>query len=118
MLKIEPDILNKTIVLRVEGKLTEKDYKDLLPGLEALMAKVDKVKFLILLHDFKGWDAKAFFEDVNFDARYRQHLGKIAIVGEHVWEELGARLANFFLPEELRYFAADQEAGAREWLKE
>jgi len=118
MLKIEPDILHKTITLEVEGKLTEDDYKQFLPALEEVLKRLEKVKFLILLHNFKGWDARALLEDVKFDTKYRDHCGRIAIVGEHVWEEWATRFGNLFFPDEMKYFPASEEEAARDWLKE
>ena len=55
----------KVLEIRVTGKLTKEDYEHFVPRTEELM-KESKVKILMSMHDFSGWDMGALWEDIKF----------------------------------------------------
>ena len=65
----------------------KEDYERFLPIVENAVQKHGKVRMLVQMHHFQGWDAQfTYSEDVKFDAKHFNHLERLAIVGETTWE--------------------------------
>lgn len=75
------------LVVVASGRLTEEDYRELVPRLHEAIERHGKLRLLILLRDFEGWTPKALIEDLRFDLRHRKDFERAAIVGERRWEE-------------------------------
>ena len=60
----------KIIEVEVTGKLSKEAYEAFLPATEAKIKEFGKVRMLVILHDFHGWDASALWEDVKFDLKH------------------------------------------------
>ncbi len=56
--KLQPE-KGKVIGFKLSGKLHDDDYKALVPELEALIAREGKIRLLVQLEDFHGWDLHA-----------------------------------------------------------
>jgi hypothetical protein len=84
----------------------------------AAMGKVRKIKFLILLESFQGWDNKDNWEDVSFQSGYDRQIDKIAIVGEKRWQELAeAFVGKGIRSTDIRYFTPSDTVLARAWIQ-
>lgn len=100
----------------VSGKLTREDYENFESEFERLLATQDKVRLLLLLHDFDGWTAGAVWEDVKFDAKHFNDVDRIAIVGESKWEHAIAFFYKPFTRATVQYFDRADEQAARTWI--
>ena len=58
-----------------------------MPDSEELIRQHDKIRLLVMLDDFKGWNAGALWEDIKWDARHFNHVERIAVVGEKQWQK-------------------------------
>jgi hypothetical protein len=86
-------------------------------AIEAL-GSARKIKFLILIENFQGWDNKDNWEDVSFQSEYDQQIEKIAIVGEKRWQDLTEAFVGKGLRSmDIRYFAPSEIAMARAWIQ-
>jgi hypothetical protein len=82
------------------------------------MGSARKIKFLILIENFQGWDNKDNWEDVSFQSEYDEQIEKIAIVGEKRWQDLAEAFVGKGLRSmEIRYFTPSETAMARIWIK-
>jgi hypothetical protein len=82
------------------------------------MGSARKIKFLILIENFQGWDNKDNWEDVSFQSEYDQQIEKIAIVGEKRWQDLTEAFVGKGLRSmDIRYFAPSEIAMARAWIQ-
>ena len=72
----------KTLDVRVSGKLSTEDYQTLEPAVESLVSEVGKINLLFVMQDFHGWEMGAIWEDIRFDAHHWSEISKIAMVGE------------------------------------
>jgi len=105
------------IGFELSGKLHDDDYKVLVPEVEAVIEREGKVRILLLLVDFKGWDLHAAWDDMIFGVQHCREFERIAIVGDKAWEEWMAKLASPFTSSGARFFdPADIEA-AWDWIK-
>lgn len=99
------------LVVVASGRLSEEDYRGLVPRLHEAIERHGGLRLLILLRDFEGWAPKALIEDLPFDLRHRKDFERVAIVGDRRWEEIGTRIAAPFFSGSMRFF--EDEADAR-----
>jgi hypothetical protein len=81
------------------------------------MKREGKIKILVLLEDFLGWERGADWEDVNFQGEHDRDIEKIAIIGDEKWRNLVlAFTGKPFRPVEIEYFTPSQLEQARAWI--
>ena len=68
-IEVSPENDGKVLVIHMTGKLHRTDYQHFVPIVEAAVQKHGKVRMLVLMHNFHGWDASALLEDVKFDLK-------------------------------------------------
>jgi hypothetical protein len=103
---------------RLSGKLHDEDYDRWVPELEAAMAAHGKIRLLAEFHDFHGWDAKALWDDIKFDAKHASDFERIAMIGEKKWEEWMAKVCKPFTSAKIKYFDASERDAAWAWVQE
>ena len=106
----------KLLVIRLSGKLHKKDYRHFVPIIENAVRKEGKVRMLVEMHNFHGWDAGGLWEDLKFDVKHFNDIERLAIVGESRWENLMASFCTPFTTATIRYFPSDKSAEARKWI--
>jgi hypothetical protein len=107
---------HKILEVRVSGKLTRSDYKKFLPDVERLIREGGKMRLLLVMHDFHGWNGGALWEDIKFDIRHFSDIDRLAIVGEKTWEKWMAAFCRPFTTARVVYFDHAQMQEARQWL--
>jgi len=105
------------LVVHVSGKLSKEDYEMFVPELERRINEHDKVRMLVDMEDFHGWDAGALWEDTKFAARHYQDIDRLALVGEKAWQKGMAMFCKPFTGAEIRYFERSQINDARNWIE-
>lgn len=108
----------KYITIRLSGKLSKADYEHFVPLVEKQIAEKGKLRLLVIMHDFHGWDMGALWEDIKFDAKHWRDIERLALVGETKWEKGMAVFCKPFTTAKIRYFDTQDEAEARKWLEE
>lgn len=104
------------VEMHVWGRLTRPDYEAVVPALSPLVAKFGKLRFLLFLDDFHGWDAGALWEELKFDARHRDVFGPIAILGSSTWQKLVTEASRIYFPSPVQFFDRGEESAARSWI--
>lgn len=112
MLRIEHLNENRVLTLTAGGRLTKEDYEQALPKMEELLEKHGRLRFLIKLENFSGFEPAALWEDLRFDFKHRDEYGKIAIVGDKKWEEWGTKISKPFFESEVKFFEDEDKAEA------
>ena len=105
-------------VFKASGKLTDADYQQFVPRLEALIHEYGKISVLLELDDFHGWEPKAAWDDFTLGLAHPQDFERIAIVGDKAWEHWIALLAKPFTHAQVRYFPLSDRDAALDWLAE
>jgi hypothetical protein len=106
------------LVIRVSGKLAREDYRQFVPELERLLRDKGKIRVLLEMVDFHGWQPGALWEDLKFDVAHFSHLERLAMVGDRSWEKALSVVCKPFTTAEVRYFDRRNMAKARAWLEE
>lgn len=58
------------------------DGQLLVPLFRQLVAKFDKMRILFEMDGFGGWKVAALWDDIKFDWKYHNAIGKLIIVGD------------------------------------
>jgi hypothetical protein len=106
----------KTLEVHLSGKLTKEDYGRFVPEVERMVKAYGKIRILVEMHDFHGWDAGALWADIKFDVKHFADIERVALVGETRWEKGMATFCTPFTLAKIRYFDRDQIDEARRWL--
>ena len=115
-LEVKPDggIVNVTLT----GKLHREDYATFSPRVEELIRKRGKLRMLVEMHDFHGWDMGALWEDIKFDVKHFADIERVAFIGDKKWEKGMSVFCKPFTTAKIRYFESGQEEQAAQWLTE
>ena len=106
----------KLLDIRLTGKLHKHDYQQFVPIVDRAVQKHGKVRMLVRMHNFHGWDGGALWEDIKFDLKHFKAIERLAIVGEKTWEKWMVAFCTPFTTAAIEYFPAEKAAEAREWV--
>lgn len=111
--RVQTDIFIK---LKASGTLTHDDYQIITPILESALAGIKQVNVKLLLDatEFEGWELRAAWDDFKLGLKHGNEFGKIAIAGDQHWQQKMAKLADWFISGEIKYF--DSKESAMKWL--
>jgi hypothetical protein len=108
----------KVVGFKLSGKLHDEDYKKFVPLVDAAIAREGKVRILAQFHDFHGWDAKAFWDDIKFSTTHCTKIERIALIGDKTWEKWMAKVCKPFTMAKIQYFDTADIDGAWKWIGE
>lgn len=105
------------LCLKAQGKLTHKDYEMITPMINSALneLKAPKINALIDGAELQGWEARALWDDFKLGLKHGNEFEKIAIYGNKNWLKMSAKIGNWFMSGEIKYFEDFQEAIT--WLK-
>ena len=105
------------VSLKAIGKLTHADYEVITPMIDAALAEVKSpdVKVLIDAREMEGWELQAAWDDFKLGLKHNNDFHKIAIVGSKKWQQMTAKIGNWFVSGEVKFFENLNEAIA--WLQ-
>ena len=108
---------NNLALFNVSGQLGKDEYQQIQSQTISAIQKLGQIKVLVLLKDFKGWEAAKGWGDISMTERIDPFLKKMAIVGDEKWRDLVTVFTLRGLrPVPMEYFETNQEAAARQWL--
>lgn len=106
----------KVFETHLTGTVKKQDYERITPELEQMIHRHGKIRILAEMHDFKGWSARGFFEEMKLDAMHFNDMERVAMVGEARWQEWMTKLWRPFTTAKIRYFDRSQMDQARAWI--
>lgn len=106
------------MVLHASGKLTHADYEIITPLLESALEGVTQPSINVLadITELEGWELRAAWDDLKLGLRHGSEFKLIAIVGNKRWQEIAAKVGNWFISGEIQFFTDEQKA--MHWLNE
>jgi hypothetical protein len=108
----------KLLTIHVTGKLIKDDYAEFVPAFERLVRQHGKLRVLLDMIDFHGWELSAAWEDTRFAIQHFADIDRLAVVGDKEWQHGMAIFARPFTKAQVRYFDHAKAAEARKWLDE
>ncbi|AOY86853.1 STAS/SEC14 domain-containing protein [Marinobacter salinus] len=111
--RVDDDVF---LSFKAQGKLTHDDFKTISPMINGALEGVEKrkVKVLFDASELEGWEVRAAWDDFNLSLKHGLQVDKIAVFGHKVWQDNIAKVANWFMAGELKFF--EHEADALMWL--
>ena len=106
-------------VYRVDfsGRLAKRDFEAVQQSVAEEIRKSGKVRLLIGLDGFVGWESGANWSDLNFYIQYGNKVKKIAIVGDEGWRDEVLMFAAADLRRgPVRFFSRERNREARTWI--
>ena len=116
-IELNEEVGGKLLIIRVTGKLTREDYKSFVPKVEELILKFGKIRMVLEMRDFHGWDAGALWEDIMFDIRHFSDIESLALVGDKKWEKGMSIFCKPFTKAQIKYFDLTEIYKAYEWIR-
>ena len=106
------------LVIRVEGKLTTKDYEEIfIPRLESMLNGEKKVSIIIDFDDnFEGWEIGAMWDDVKFGLAHKNDFKKIATLNASEWMEWAMKISSYIFCDMQNFPKGDLQS-AYEWVE-
>ena len=104
------------IKMKLIGKLTDADYKTIIPMIETSLSSVEypNISLLVDATQFEGWSLEAAFDDLKIGLQHNRDFKKIAFVGNKSWQEYSVKLTNWFMAGKMEYF--EDISNAIDWL--
>jgi hypothetical protein len=116
-IELNEEVGGKLLIIRVTGKLTREDYKFFVPKVEELILKFGKIRMVLEMRDFHGWEAGALWEDIKFDIRHFSDIESLALVGDKKWEKGMSIFCKPFTKAQIKYFDLTEIYKAYEWIR-
>jgi len=104
-------------ILRLKGLLRKSELDSALAAEARQWKPTTRVKVLLILEDFKGWEMGANWADLTFFEAHGDQIDKIAIVADAKWEsEMMAFVGAGFRRAPVKFFSAGEFSVAWSWL--
>ena len=85
-LHVSEEIRGNVLEVHVTGKLGG-GFRKICSRHRATIQQYGKIRVLMVMRDFHGWDAPALWEDIKWDAKHFNQVERVAMVGDKKWQE-------------------------------
>jgi SpoIIAA-like len=116
-IELQEKAAGKVLDVRISGKLGKGDYQHFVPEVDRLIQQHGKIRVLLEMKDFHGWDAKALWEDIKFTAKHFSGIERLAMVGDRPWQKGMSVVCRPFTSASIRYFDWSHVDEARQWAE-
>lgn len=99
------------------GKLEPSAYEHAEEDLTRFIAEHGKIRLLVDLSEFDGWESlSALGQHVSLLREHRHAPEKVAVVGNEAWQRLAQRIFGRFTKAEVRFFPTSDLTSAEDWV--
>ena len=107
----------KLLQIKIRGMLKKADHDRIVRIAKETIEREGKIRALLILEGFEGWERHEGWGDVSFMMEEGQHIEKMAIVGDEKWkDDVLAFTAKGFRPTAIEFFGASRANAARVWV--
>jgi SpoIIAA-like len=111
------EVLGDLVTCKVSGKLTSAELRAVQQSAAPIIQSRGKVRLLVLVEDFQGWERSSEWADFSFQQENDAHIERMALVGEEKWEELAEAFVGKGLRDfPIEYFGPGEASRALRWL--
>ena len=115
MLNWLPESEGNLICLKASGKVTDTDYRFLLPKINEVLVRSSSLRIFVDFCEFEGWEWAHALDKFTFAM---DDVERIAIFGGARAKELSKLASATLKISEVRYFAENEKSTAINWVKE
>ena len=115
-----PGLPDNVLGFTAKGTVTANDYESvIIPAVEALFSRQDKVRFLYHLgEEFSGIEAAAAWDDAKLGMKHLAGWEKVALVSDTEWIRAAVKIFGLAIPGQVRVFPNRELAAATRWISE
>jgi hypothetical protein len=111
------DAAGKLLQVKIRGMLKKADYDRMIEIAKEPIERHGKVRALVILESFEGWERHERWGDVSFMSEQGRHIEKMAIVGDEKWQDDAvAFTAKGFRATAIEFFTPSRLNEAQIWL--
>jgi hypothetical protein len=103
------------IGFEISGKLQTSDYRDILQPALHEAAAAGEVRIVIVMPEFDGFSAGAFWEDLKIGVEHWRAWKRVALVTDIGWMAQATKWFGWMIPGEVRQFGMAQRDEAIAW---
>src|SRR6266576_2266086 len=81
------DASGKLLEIKIRGMLKKADHDQMVQIAKVAIAREKKVRALVILEGFEGWERHEDWGDVSFMMEQGREIEKMAIVGDEKWKD-------------------------------
>ncbi len=118
MFEVLPESRGRRFFVKVSGRLTDDDYKELTPRLDRAIAEHGRLRMFIDMEEFRGIDLQAVWDDFAFGIKHWNDFERVAIIGDKRWQELLVKTFDPIIKGDFRYFDVVDRGRARAWIED
>ena len=105
------------LYVRISGIMKLADQQSLQSTGMELIARDKKVRLLVTLENFRGWEQGVDWGDIGFLLAYGNDIAKIAFVGDERWKDLAfAFVGKSLRTTEIEFFPSTSSKEAERWI--
>ena len=114
------DVPANIACFRATGEVTKEDFKKVLvPGVERLLDRIDKINFILILDtDVKDFSAGAWLQDAMLGLRHLLNWNRASIVTDSEGVKKFTNAFSVVVPGEFRGFSKSELQQAIDWTSE
>ncbi len=110
-------INDEVLYVRISGVMKLLDQHSLQAASMELLGEGRKVRLLVTLIEFKGWEKGVDWSDVGFLMAHADDIAKMAIVGDERWKDLVfAFVGKGFRTTDIKFFDSSSQKEAETWI--
>lgn len=103
--------------VHISGVLSKTELENAQAVAAQEIKRLGKIKLLVILEHFQGWERGADWGDVTFFTIHDQDIERIAIVGDEKWRDQALAFAGAGIRKAaVQLFLPTESARARAWL--
>lgn len=105
------------VAIRLIGKIESSAYDMARGDLDAIITKHGRIRLLLDLREFDGWQGLgAIAHHLGFVRDHRHAPERVALVGNAAWMRVAERVASNFIDAETRFFEGKDYEAAEGWV--
>jgi len=115
-----PNLPGNVLGFTAKGTVTASDYESvIIPAVEALFSRQDKVRFLYHLgEECSGFEAAAMWDDAKLGLKHLAGWERLAVVSDIEWIRVAIKVFGLAIPGHVRVFHNRELAEAKRWVTE
>ncbi|MDZ7725617.1 MAG: STAS/SEC14 domain-containing protein [candidate division KSB1 bacterium] len=104
------------IELSLWSTVTEEEFKQVIHQLESLCTSHQKIHVLLDAARMEKYDFNIYIEEFDFYKKYKEHLGRVALVSDKAFEKFMTGVFSKFSQIEFKSFGDAEIEKAREFI--
>lgn len=106
----------ENIEIGLDGDLTVDEFKQVIHQLESLCTAHPRINVLFDATHLEKYEFKIALEEYDFYKKYKNYLGRVAVVSDRPFFTFMTKLFGKFIDAEYEHFSSDDIEKAREWI--